>query len=178
MRDSRGFTLVELLIVLAIVGVLATLAMANYSYARIRAAEASAIASMTAINQAQAAYAQTCGHQRFAPRLTSLGKPNPGTNVAFLSPDLTTGDVVEKSGYRIAMEGPEVAEAALTCTGETPVEAYHVIADPLAPGVTGQRFFGTNIDLIVYENAETFEGNMPDVGPPPSGQETKGVRIK
>ena len=178
MRDSRGFTLVELLLVLAIIGVLATLAMANYGYARIRAAETSAIASMTAINQAQAAYAQTCGHQKFAPSLTSLGKPNPGTNVAFLSPDLTTGDVVEKSGYRIAMEGPEVAEAALSCAGEIPVEAYHVTADPVSPGVTGHRFFGTNTDLVVYEHAETFLGKMPDVGPPPGGLETKGVRIK
>jgi type IV pilus assembly protein PilA len=177
-RDSRGFTLVELLIVLAIIGVLATLAMANYNYARIRAAETSAIASLTAINQAQAAYAQTCGHQKFAPRLTSLGKPNPGTNIAFLSPDLTTGDVVEKSGYRIAMDGPEVAETVSSCTGETPVEAYHVTADPLSPSVTGHRFFGTNTNLIVYENTETFEGKMPDVGPPPMGQETKGVHIK
>ena len=83
-----------------------------------------------------------------------------------------------KSGYRIVMEGPEVAEAVLSCTGETPVEAYHVTADPLSPGVTGHRFFGTNVNLVVYENVETFEGKMPNVGPPPSGQETKGVRLK
>lgn len=176
MRGSRGFTLVELLIVLAIIGVLATLAMANYSHARIRAAETSAIAAMTAINQAQAAYAQTCGHQKFAPRLTSLGKPNPGTNVAFLSPDLTTGDVVEKSGYRIAMEGPEVAEAVVSCTGETPVEAYHVTADPIAPDVSGTRYFGTNGDLVIYEFEESFDGKMPDAGPPPIGQESRGIK--
>ena len=89
MRDSRGFTLIELLLVLAIIGILMSLAMANYHYARLHAAETSAISSLTAINQAQFSYAQTCGNQKFAPSLTSLGKPSPGTSVAFLSPDLT-----------------------------------------------------------------------------------------
>ena len=56
MRDSRGFTLIELLLVLLIIGTLATIAMANYRNARLRAAETSAIGSLTAINQAQFAF--------------------------------------------------------------------------------------------------------------------------
>ncbi len=68
MRDSRGFTLIELLLVLLIIGILATIAMANYRHARLRAAETSAIGSLTAINQAQFAFMQTCGNQKFAPQ--------------------------------------------------------------------------------------------------------------
>ena len=56
----------------------------------------------------------------------------------------------------------------LTCTGDTPLEGYHVTADPVTPGVTGKRFFATNVTLVIYENAETFDGKMPDTGAPPT----------
>lgn len=171
MRDSRGFTLVELLLVMLILGILLTISMANYRQARLRGAEASAISSLTAINQAQFAYMQTCGNQKFAPHLTTLGKPHPGSNAAYLSPDLTAADEVIKSGYRFVMEGPEVTEPLQTCTGDTPVESYHVTADPAVAGTTGNRFFGTNTSLVVYEALESFTGRMPDTGAPPEGTE-------
>ena len=175
MRDSRGFTLIELLLVLLIVGILLTISVANYRQARLRGAETSAIGALGAINRAQFAYMHTCGNQKFAPSLTALGKPHPGTNAAYLSPDLTSADEVVKSGYRIVMEGTEVSEPILTCTGDAPVESYHVTADPLVPGTTGRRFFGTNIDLVVYESLETFSGKMPDSGVPTIGQEVRGA---
>ena len=174
-RNSRGFTLIELLLVVAIIGILMSLAMANYHYARLQAAETSAITSLNAINQAQISYMHSCGNQKFAPSLRALGKPSPGTDTAFLSPDLTGADEILKSGYRIAMKATEVTVPLLACTGDTPADAYQVTADPVTPGVTGHLFFGTNRDLIVYENAaETFVGRMPDDGPPPEGQETRG----
>ena len=176
MRDSRGFTLIELLLVLLIIGTLATIAMANYRNARLRAAETSAIGSLTAINQAQFAFMATCGNQKFAPSLPSLGKPNPGSTAPYLSPDLTSADEVDKSGYRIAMDGTAVSEPLLTCTGETPLSAYHVTADPVIPGVTGSRFFGTNVDHVIYEHTETLGGGkMPDTGPPSLGEEMRGM---
>jgi type IV pilus assembly protein PilA len=175
-RDSRGFTLIELLLVLLILGVLLTISLANYRHARLRGAEASAIGSLAAINQAQFAYMQTCGRQKFAPTLTSLGKANPGTSAPYLSPDLTGADEVVKSGYRILMEGTEVLEPIQTCTGDTPVESYHVTADPVTPGLTGLRFFGTNMDIVIYESPETFTGGkMPDSGAPSLGQQVKGT---
>ena len=59
---------------------------------------------------------------------------------------------------------------------ETPLSAYHVTADPVIPGVTGSRFFGTNVDHVIYEHTETFGGGkMPDTGPPPLGAEMRGM---
>ncbi len=85
--------------------------------------ETSAIGSLTAINQAQFAFTQTCGNQKFAPSLPSLGKPNPGTDRRVSESRSDGADEVDKSGYRIAMDGTEVAERwPLTCTGETPLE--------------------------------------------------------
>lgn len=175
MRDSRGFTLIELLLVLLILGILLTISLANYKQARLRGAEASAIGSLSAINQAQFSFMHTCGNQKFAPKLPSLGKVNPGTNAPYLSPDLTGADEVVKSGYKILMEGTEVTEPLQTCTGDIPVDAYHITADPVRPGSTGNRFFGSNVTLVIYESMESFGGRMPDSGPPQVGQEIRGT---
>ncbi len=171
MRDSRGFTLVELLLVMLILGILMTISVANYRQARLRGSEASAISSLVAINQAQFTYMQTCGRQKFAPNLTALGKPHPGSDAAFLSPDLTGADEVIKSGYRFLMEGPEAADQVQTCTGDVAVDAYHVTADPVVSGTTGNRFFGTNTSFVIYEALESFTGKMPDAGAPATGTE-------
>ena len=163
---------------MVILGILLAISAANYKQARLRGAEASAIGSIAAINQAQSAYMHTCGNQRFAPTLQALGKRNPGTNAPFLSPDLTGAEEVVKSGYKILMEGTEGEEplqTLQTCTGDTPVEGYHVTADPLKPGITGNRYFGSNASLVIYESTESLAGKMPDTGPPQQAQEVRGT---
>lgn len=177
---GRGFTLIELLIVVAIVGILSAVAMAGYRMARGRANEGAAMTALQAINQAQMLFSQTCGDQRFAPTLASLGTPAPSTGVAFLSPDLTftdpgqpAGSPVVKSGYLIAMTGTPADEAVKTCTGVTPVSDYQATADPVQPGASGNAFYGTNADKVLYTDTATFTGNMPGTGAPGHGVEVK-----
>ena len=171
LNRSSGFTLIELLIVVAIVGILVSVSMAMYRGARIRAGEASAIATLHAINQAQFAFAQLCGNQRYAPTLASLGTPMPTTGQPFLSPDLAA-DPLAKGGYQFTLTGTAVTDTALTCTGGTPVESYQITADPLNPGVSGTRFFATNTDRVVYEDPDkTFAPDMPERGAPSHGLE-------
>lgn len=171
MRNARGFTLVELLIVMVILGVVLSLSIAGYRHARMRGGETSAIATLEAINQAQFAFMQTCGGQRYAPTLTALGTPVPG-GAPFLSPDLVQGDQIVKSGYVVQMAGTAVEEpGTLACTGVVPVTGYQATADPVTPGSSGIRHFGTNADRILYEDTATFTGNMPETGPPAHGRE-------
>ena len=175
MGKAQGFTLIELLLVIVIVAVLLSISMGLYRNTRLRAGESAAIAALEAINQAQFAYMQTCGHQRYAPTLASLGTPTPGTGTAYLSPDLTTGDEVVKSGYVFRMAGTAVTDGSLTCTGAAPLASYQLTADPTAPGVTGGRYFGTNTDRAIFEDLETFAGNMPETGGPGHGKEIRTV---
>jgi prepilin-type N-terminal cleavage/methylation domain-containing protein len=170
MRDSRGFTLIELLMVIVVVAILSSFALVAYRNARLKADEASAISDLESINQAQFAFFHTCGHDRYSATLPGLGMPVPN-GTAFLSPDLTQADQITKSGYVIQMGGTADLEVSQTCSGAQAVAGYQVTADPLVPGTTGGRFFGSNTERAIYEDAATFTGNMPETGPPPHGTE-------
>jgi prepilin-type N-terminal cleavage/methylation domain-containing protein len=172
-RRAAGFTLVELLIVMALVAILASLAMAGYRSARVRGNETKAVAAVTAINQAQAAFAHVCGNGAYAPTLAALGTPMPATGEPFLSPDLTAADPVVHGGYQFALAGSQPLEGKTACTGVTPIPAYIVTADPLVLGTTGLRFFGSNTERVVYQDTATFVGNMPESGPPAHGHEIR-----
>jgi type IV pilus assembly protein PilA len=170
-RRSNGFTLIELLIVMAIVAVLLSIGMALHRRSRLRGAETAAISTLEAVNQAQFAYMQTCGNQHYARSLAELGKPLEQTGSAFLSPDMTVEGDLKKSGYIFQLGGTEVTDGSQTCTGSTPMTGYFMTADPEIPGVTGERFFGTNSDRVIFENTETFVSRMPESGAPTGGVE-------
>jgi prepilin-type N-terminal cleavage/methylation domain-containing protein len=171
--DSSGFTLLELLVVLAIVALLASVAVAGYRQARIRGAEASAVSTLNYINQAQFLYMQSCGKQRYAPTLVALGSPAPGDEHGFLSPDLAVSDPLQKSGYIFEMTGTQATEGDQTCTGLVPLERYKVTADPTTPMSTGNHYYGTNGDRVIYSDLQTFQGTMPESGAPGHGSEIK-----
>jgi prepilin-type N-terminal cleavage/methylation domain-containing protein len=170
-RDERGFTLIELLIVISIVGLLAATSMAIYRSARVRGGEAVAIATLQAVTQAQVSFAQLCGNQRYASSLAALTTPMPTTGQAFVSPDMGVDPLV-KDGYVFTLGGTIVTDAQ-ACNGATVVETYQLTAVPERPGLSGIRYFGTNTDRVLYEDTETFTGNMPESGPPAHGAEMK-----
>ena len=174
-RDTaEGFTLIELMIVLAIIGILLALAFARFANMEAAGNEASAIASLRSITAAEWQFAQTCANQKYAPTLAALGQPAPATGAAFLSPDLTSGDVVRHSGYDFRVAAKPLDDASRACNGAAVAAGYAATADPQALGRTGSRFFGINTDRILYEDPKkTFTDKMPETGPPPHGTEVK-----
>ena len=173
LRNSAGFTLLELVVVVMIVALLAAMATAGYRHARIRSSEAATIAALNAINQAQFAYMQSCGNQRYAPSLAALGVTPPGHDAPFISPDLAVSDPLSKSGYLFQLSGTPATEGGPTCTGDVPLDSYRLTADPLQPGVSGARYFGTNTDRVIYAADASLAEEMPEKGRPGRGEEIR-----
>jgi prepilin-type N-terminal cleavage/methylation domain-containing protein len=171
--DATGFTIVEILIVLALLGIISSLAVIGTRHARVRSAETAAVSAVRTINQAQFAFMQACGNQAYAPTLVSLGTPPPGSDSAFLSPDLTQSDPLQKSGYIFQMAGTAPTDPVTTCTGVVPLTSYQLTADPVNPGHSGIRSFGSNSDRVIYADVTTYTGNMPESGAPGHGGEIR-----
>ncbi len=135
MKKQKGFSLIELLIVVAIILIIAAIAIPNLLRSRMAANEASAVGSVRTINTAEVTYQTTYG-TGFAP-LANLGGANPCNPVpatACLVDSVVSAGT--KSGYTLTTPAP----AALG-TIAAPNNVYSVNAVPVVIGQSGQRSF-------------------------------------
>jgi prepilin-type N-terminal cleavage/methylation domain-containing protein len=170
---QAGFTLIDLLFVIALIGLLSSLAVPGLMRAQGAAQATSAVGTLNVINSAELSFAIGCGSGFYAPDLPTLGIPPPGALEAFLSPELTAGFTLVKSGYLFSLAGVPLSGAPPTCNGlgaNSTSAGYAVVADTLAPGAASPKFFGTNTDGLVYEHSATLSSTMPETGAPSAGQ--------
>lgn len=156
-----GFTLVELLMVVAIVGVLAAIAGNRMMRAKMSAEEASAVGSLRNINSGEASFASTCANGHYAVDLADLALSPPGASSAFISPDLASNGI-RKSGFAFSLarsgEAGTTDSPTPACNGgSTPASSYHVAANSV--GFAGARYFATDKRGTVYEDSN---GPLPN----------------
>jgi prepilin-type N-terminal cleavage/methylation domain-containing protein len=155
-RRDEGFSLIELLLVVAIIGIVASIAVMSVIRARSAANESAAIGSLRTITSGQIVYSTTCGRGNFATELPTLAASPPDTPVPFLPPDLTAAVMVQKSGFRIEM-GPSMDAVASPddCNGVGTFTGYYAWAEPIEFGHSGNRSFATlsptNVIWQVYD---------------------------
>ena len=140
--SSNGFTLMELLIVIAIILILMLMAIPTIGVMKKNANETSAINSLRAITQAEIQYESTYPANGFACNLTALGgDPASGTPTPAAA-QLLQSDLASsfKSGYIFAMSNC----TKVTINGTDRITGYTLTAVPQAVGKTGNRGFCTD----------------------------------
>lgn len=161
-----------MLFVVAIVGLLASMAIPGLMRARGAAQASSALGTMRVINSAQLTFAISCGLGFYSPDFPTLGIPPGGSSEGYLPPELSSGFTADKSGYTFSLAGTDVPGAPASCNGLAAGAAaagYAAVADPLDAGGSTGRFFGTNADGLIYEDSATLSTTMPETGAPPAG---------
>ena len=154
-RCARGFTLLELVIVILLIGIVAALAIPMLMRARMSGNEAAAIATMRAIISAQTDFSAANGG--FADTLDTLGAGCPGSSIPFIGGGIDAQDVV-RSGYRFAaVAGFGATQGPNDCFGNPTRTTYYASAIPAAT-TSGRRAFATNATAMVWQNSE---GNVP-----------------
>ena len=139
-KKQAGFSLIELLIVVAIILIIASIAIPSLLRARMSTNEASAVGSIRTINTSMISYMSAYPTVGFPATLSALGgtscaPPSPAS-ACLIDTQLATGS---KSGYNFTLTG----------VSGSPAATYQVIGAPAVANQTGVRYFCSFADSVV-----------------------------
>lgn len=140
MRTSKGFSLIELLIVVAIILIIAAIAVPSFLRSRIAANESAAVAALRTVNSAEITYNSAYPTVGFASTLGALGgtscTPPASTGACLIDAVLAAG---QRSGYSFQ----------LTNVSGTPASSYMAIASPITYNYSGMHYYCSFADAVI-----------------------------
>jgi type IV pilus assembly protein PilA len=151
-QQRRGFSLIELLIVISIILIIITIAVPKFQHAQMLTRETAAIQAIKAIHTAEVEYYSQYG--KYASTLTELGPPASGAPSAAAA-DVIGNDVAGgvKQGYKFTLTGTQ--------------GGYAISAVPVTYGTSGSRSFYSDQSMVVHYNE----------GPEPATNQSKELGV-
>jgi prepilin-type N-terminal cleavage/methylation domain-containing protein len=150
---KKGFSLIELLVVMAIILILAAIGLPNMLRSIMLANETSAVASLRTLNEAALQYSSSYGG--YPTTLIQMGPSSTPASTAGTIAYPGAADLIDarlvtgiKSGYNFNwVAGPT--------DGQNRTVSYYIVATPIYPGVTGQRTFYTDSTGVIRSEIST-----------------------
>ncbi len=146
-KDSRGFSLIELLIVVAIILIIAAIAIPNLLRSRIAANQASAVGSLRTINTAEITYASTY-NAGYSTALSALQPPATSTT----NPTAAAAGLIDSVLASGSKSGYTFSYSPGTAVGGR-IDTYGLNASPTTPGTTGTNFYFTDQSGVIRQNS-------------------------
>ena len=144
--NQKGFSLIELLIVVAIILIISAISIPNLLRARISANEASAVSSLRTLNTSCITYNSTYGS--YPTKLSYLG-PSNGATPTSTSSDLLDQVIAPGGGVNASSKSGYTFTYAAGNQNYT----YTVNADPISANTTGVRHFFTDASGVIRFNS-------------------------
>jgi len=156
MRKNKGFSLIELLIVVAIILVIAAIAIPSFLRSRMAANESAAVGTLRTLNTAQITYQSAYPTVGYASTMSALGgtscNPPSSSGACLIDTALAAGT---KSGYTFTLSG----------VSGTPASTYSFVANPVVWNYSGIRYFCTFADAVVRTSMSTISTCDTTVSP-------------
>src|SRR5579872_2036232 len=160
MRKQRGFSLIELLIVVAIILIIAAIAIPNLMRSRMSANEAAAAATVRTLNTTQVTYTTTYPQAGYAPSLAILGPPSAAGCGAGITPSSTSACLIDSVlGCAAQPCNKDAFQYTITGIGAAPnVSDYVVFATPLGATSGGKDYCSTADAVVRFQPDSTPPG--------------------
>jgi len=147
MRRTKGFSLIELLIVVAIILIIAAIAVPSFLRSRMAANESSAVGALRILNTAEVSYSTAYPTVGFASSMSELGgtscTPPSSSGACLIDTALASG---LKSGYNFTLSN----------VSGTPSSSYNAMATPVLINYSGSHYFCSFEDSVVRTSTSTI----------------------